>query len=592
MATSSNFVVKNGLTVGTTNVINSSGQWVGSPTGLIGATGATGPIGSTGATGPQGTTGATGPTGATGILTPWQVLTSNTQLTSGAQYIANTAGGSFTVTLPSSPSLGNSVVITDGSNWGSNNLTVARNGSTIEYSATDLTVDVGLTTLFLVYSGATWIVSPTIGSKGATGATGSGATGPTGATGPGSVVSGSDGYIQYNNSGVLGANTNLFWDKTNARLGIGTSSPTQKLDVAGGIKVSAGAILGNTAGVAGALLDYQYPTTRMFIGDATGWDFRFSSRSASTTTDRVIITDTGSVGIGTTSPSSPLHVSAASGDGTPLLRLTSTSAPSTFNWISSSMNSSLTTSNHTSAHIFGAAQSQFNSGYIGFRYAGGIGSTSNFVTIGLYASDYLLNILGNGYVGIGNTAPAYKLSVITAADVWHAQFGTSGGKQLRIGGSTTNGSVIGAYNTDDNSSPATLLLQRDGGSVGIGTTSASKTLHVIGDIGASGDIYSSYSDINLKSITGKIENAIDKVCSIDAFYYEPNEIAIKLGVKIGRKVGVSAQSVQNIMPEVVGESAIGKEYLTVQYERLVPLLIEAMKEQQKQIDELKKQVGL
>ena len=251
MATSSNFVVKNGLTVGTTNVINSSGQWVGSPTGLIGATGATGPIGSTGATGPQGTTGATGPTGATGILTPWQVLTSNTQLTSGAQYIANTAGGSFTVTLPSSPSLGNSVVITDGSNWGSNNLTVARNGSTIEYSATDLTVDVGLTTLFLVYSGATWIVSPTIGSKGATGATGSGATGPTGATGPGSVVSGSDGYIQYNNSGVLGANTNLFWDKTNARLGIGTQNPADLLQVQKDQNASTNAYFSNaTAGTA------------------------------------------------------------------------------------------------------------------------------------------------------------------------------------------------------------------------------------------------------------------------------------------------------------------------------------------------------
>lgn len=474
MATSSNFVVKNGLTVGTTNVINSSGQWVGSPTALIGATGATGPIGSTGATGPQGTTGATGPTGATGILTPWQVLTSNTQLTSGAQYIANTAGGSFTVTLPASPSLGNSVVITDGSNWGSNNLTVARNGSTIEYSATDLTVDVGLTTLFLVYSGATWIVSPTIGSKGATGATGSGATGPTGATGPGSVVSGSDGYIQYNNSGVLGANTNLFWDKTNARLGVGTTSPSY------------------------LLTGYNSSTPQLALINAT--------RS-------FIITNNAN-------------------------------------------------DNLLSFFYDGDNRLQFDTTKQWFK---------------------------TGYVGIGTTTPAWDFHVYNNSDVWHAVFGGASGT-LRIGGQTSSGAVIQAY------TPAgvvrDLYLQRDGGKVGIGTTSPSKALHVIGDIGASGDIYSSYSDINLKSITGKIENAIDKICSIDAFYYEPNEIAIELGVKIGRKVGVSAQSVQNIMPEVVGESAIGKGYLTVQYERLVPLLIEAIKEQQKQIDELKKQVSL
>ena len=61
------FVVKNGLTVGTTQVINSSGAWVGSSSGLIGATGPSGP---TGPTGPSGTNGAAGPTGPTGPTGP------------------------------------------------------------------------------------------------------------------------------------------------------------------------------------------------------------------------------------------------------------------------------------------------------------------------------------------------------------------------------------------------------------------------------------------------------------------------------------------------------------------------------------------
>ena len=50
-----------------------------------------------------------------------------------------------------------------------------------------------------------------------------------------SPPAGSDGYIQYNNSGAFGASSNLFWDKTNNRLGIGTSSPTSTLTISGSI---------------------------------------------------------------------------------------------------------------------------------------------------------------------------------------------------------------------------------------------------------------------------------------------------------------------------------------------------------------------
>ena len=75
MATNNNFIIKNGLTVGSNNVIAANGMWVGANTNLVGATGPTGVTGATGpqgikgdtgATGPQGPTGATGATGATG----------------------------------------------------------------------------------------------------------------------------------------------------------------------------------------------------------------------------------------------------------------------------------------------------------------------------------------------------------------------------------------------------------------------------------------------------------------------------------------------------------------------------------------------
>ena len=163
MATSSNFVVKNGLTVGVTDVIAANGAWIGANTNLVGATG---PLGPQGATGPQGST------GSTGILLPWIYITSNTAAVANSQYIANTVGGTFTLTLPATPVLGTQVVVTDGGNWGNTNLTIARNGSTIEGDASNLIADVGQTTINLIYDGNTWQTTATIGSQGATGITG------------------------------------------------------------------------------------------------------------------------------------------------------------------------------------------------------------------------------------------------------------------------------------------------------------------------------------------------------------------------------------------------------------------------------------
>ena len=57
--------------------------------------------------------------------------------------------------------------------------------------------------------------------------------------------------------------------------------------------------------------------------------------------------------------------------------------------------------------------------------------------------------------------------------------------------------------------------------------------------------------------------------------------------KVKREVGVSAQEVQSILPEIVAPAPIDEKYLTVRYERLVPLLIEAIKELEAQVAELK-----
>jgi hypothetical protein len=128
--------------------------------------------------------------------------------------------------------------------------------------------------------------------------------------------------------------------------------------------------------------------------------------------------------------------------------------------------------------------------------------------------------------------------------------------------------------------------------LGIGlTTTPSANLHVVGDIVATSDITSAYSDERLKVILSPVKNALDKIDTLDTFYYRPNKIAIELGMKNEEQVGISAQQIQKILPQVVKNAPIGQGYLTIQYERIVPLLIAAIQELSIEVDSLKKQIN-
>jgi hypothetical protein len=121
------------------------------------------------------------------------------------------------------------------------------------------------------------------------------------------------------------------------------------------------------------------------------------------------------------------------------------------------------------------------------------------------------------------------------------------------------------------------------GSLGIGTAASGTS----GEIRATNNITAYYSDDRLKTNLGNIPNALEKLQTLNGFYYHANEVAQGLGYEVKREVGVSAQQVQAIMPEVVAPAPIDETYLTVRYERLVPLLIEAIKELKAEVDLLK-----
>jgi hypothetical protein len=141
-----------------------------------------------------------------------------------------------------------------------------------------------------------------------------------------------------------------------------------------------------------------------------------------------------------------------------------------------------------------------------------------------------------------------------------------------------------------------------GGNVGIGVTGPSYPLHVAGKIYTTGDVQALgtgyfggdviayYSDQRLKTNIRPIESALDKISRLGGYYYEPNELALQLKAATDpkQKLGLLAQEIQKEFPEAIerapfdmddnGGSKSGENYLTVKYERLVPVLLQAIKE--------------
>ena len=67
--------------------------------------------------------------------------------------------------------------------------------------------------------------------------------------------------------------------------------------------------------------------------------------------------------------------------------------------------------------------------------------------------------------------------------------------------------------------------------------------------------------------------------SLNGYYYKENEVAKELGYDNDRRqVGLSAQEVKKVLPEVITEAPIDDQYLTIWYDKLIPLIIEAIKE--------------
>ena len=128
-------------------------------------------------------------------------------------------------------------------------------------------------------------------------------------------------------------------------------------------------------------------------------------------------------------------------------------------------------------------------------------------------------------------------------------------------------------------SSSNLYVDTTNSRVGVGTTVPSTTLQVSGTITCT-DINST-SDIKLKENIHQIKDPLEKVLQI-------NGVGFRWKDTKEDAIGVIAQDIEEVIPEVVKNNDHTK---TVNYNGLIGVLIEAIKEQQRQIEELKKQIN-
>ena len=132
-------------------------------------------------------------------------------------------------------------------------------------------------------------------------------------------------------------------------------------------------------------------------------------------------------------------------------------------------------------------------------------------------------------------------------------------------------------------------------SVKLGPVSNRVTIDISGSLSASADIVTdgdviafNASDMRLKNNLKVIEGALDKIDGIAGYEFDWNDNSPGWARQRGHDVGVVAQEIEKIHPEIVEERKNG--YLGVDYKRLVPLLIQSIKELKQEVEELKKKV--
>jgi hypothetical protein len=198
-----------------------------------------------------------------------------------------------------------------------------------------------------------------------------------------------------------------------------------------------------------------------------------------------------------------------------------------------------------------------------------------------------------GQIKLGSSGTTTNPSIIFPGDEDSTGFFSSGNDDIAITrlGSTafkfdSNGLQVELTGTSNFSGDVIISSHLQAHCLGIGTTAPASN----GEIRATGDITANYSsDRRLKKKIKNIPNALEKVSQINGVTFEWKKTSDKMKREVhsheGHDVGVIAQEIEEVLPEVVATRDNG--YKAVRYEKIVPLLIEAIKDLKAEVDELK-----
>jgi len=176
-------------------------------------------------------------------------------------------------------------------------------------------------------------------------------------------------------------------------------------------------------------------------------------------------------------------------------------------------------------------------------------------------------------VGIGSSAPAHRLEVVDSSNTGlRVQTNVAGGTVASFGG-------FGDFQIDAQGVPGGRLIVKDSsGNVGIGTAAPANTLEVKAGGTTLADAWTVRSSARFKTNVQPLLGALAKVQQLRGVSYD-------LRASGQHQIGLIAEEVARVLPEVVSFESNGTDAQGLDYARLTALLIEAVKQQQLQISE-------
>ena len=209
-----------------------------------------------------------------------------------------------------------------------------------------------------------------------------------------------------------------------------------------------------------------------------------------------------------------------------------------------------------------------------------------------------VDIAADGNTGVGTGSPKLSIEVVgeLGAPVTSgttptgiARFSQAGGLGVLDFGFGGGAGWVQVTDSGNLSIEYNLALNPNGANVGIGTLSPTELLSVNGSASKpGGGTWSVFSDERLKRIRGTYDSGLKAVMRLQPLRYEykpDNALGIKSS---GEHIGFSAQAVQQVIPEAVTSNSNG--YMMVNSDPIIWTMLNAIKEQQQEIEKLKKEV--